>query len=293
MSFLRSPAGISNLHIFLKADTVVYVEGGRRSYSAEDVLLGKFGTESIDILFWQNLFLTFSKGVKVAVRCCGSKTTAHAIAAKIVSGEVINVCIALDRDLDNWMGTRISSPLVFYTYGYSWENDALHATVLCDMFYALCPVPRDHTDVAAEVLASLSSFADAIYPAVCADIILAHSGSSLLPRDNPESVILVGSDKHPVINVERIQCLLSEAEKAGHDLAASKIAPSSLVDCYGALLASFCYRLLLYLCHRHSHISRFSKDVFAAMAIDKFANRLRAGELDPLYSHYRDQLGSL
>jgi hypothetical protein len=293
MSFLRSPVGLSNLHLFLKVDSVVFVEGGEVSYSVEEVVSGQYGSEALDILFWQSVFSIFCTTLTVAIRCCGSKKTAKAIAAHVASGEITNVCVALDRDHDNRIGSLISAPRVLYTYGYSWENDTLHNEVICDLFYAMCPIPRDQTDVTSEVRGGLDSFAEAIDLAVCADILLACKGSSLLPRDAPESVILIGANKFPTINADRIRCLSDSAECNLPSDTSGGLKSSPFVDCYGAVLAAFCYRLLLYLCHKYSRISNFSKHVFYTMAIDKFASRLRIGDFQPIYYHYRQQFDSL
>jgi len=49
MSVTRTPAGISNEHLFHRSETVLYVEGGANPG-------GSLPKASTDVLFWRSLF---------------------------------------------------------------------------------------------------------------------------------------------------------------------------------------------------------------------------------------------
>ncbi|SCB53098.1 hypothetical protein GA0061101_1629 [Rhizobium lusitanum] len=47
------------------------------------------------------------------------------MAQKVAAGAVGNTIVAMDADFDELLSDKIASPRVLYSYGYSWENDAL------------------------------------------------------------------------------------------------------------------------------------------------------------------------
>jgi hypothetical protein len=59
MSFRRTSPGLSNMHLFLNVEAIVFVEGGSNSYSLEEVERGLYNCESIDLLFWSKIFEIF------------------------------------------------------------------------------------------------------------------------------------------------------------------------------------------------------------------------------------------
>lgn len=123
MSFTRTRSGISNLRLFYGADLIVFTEGGAKSFSSEEVEKGEHSTCSVDIKFWNYIFLANNFDRKVKFRAIGSKTVSKSICEKIISNEVNNVAVARDRDLDEHLGLIFDSPFILYTKGYSWEND--------------------------------------------------------------------------------------------------------------------------------------------------------------------------
>ena len=78
MIFRRTSSGLSNQHLFLNVDTVVFVEGGK-SYSKEEVYSGQFDTHSIDIQFWRGLFSIYRNSESLQFRAIGSKNTLKSI----------------------------------------------------------------------------------------------------------------------------------------------------------------------------------------------------------------------
>lgn len=80
MAFTRTISGLNNQHIFFNVDIIVYVEGGV-SYSLSQIEQGFFNEESVDSLFWNQIFTNFSTH-KVKFKPIGSKSAILKIAQK-------------------------------------------------------------------------------------------------------------------------------------------------------------------------------------------------------------------
>ena len=123
MSFTRTSSGLSNLHLFYDSDLIVYTEGGTQTFTLEDIQKGSYSRNSVDIKFWKHVFEINGFEKKVSFRAIGSKTASKSICEKIISGEIHNIIVAKDRDLDEYVDSMFNSPFILYTKGYSWEND--------------------------------------------------------------------------------------------------------------------------------------------------------------------------
>lgn len=121
--FTRTNFGLTNLPLFHSVDFIIFIEGGNRSLSVEEVLAEGENLAPEDTRFWKSIF--DKNGVKksYALKPIGSKSSVIKIATKIESGEIRNIVVAMDRDLDDYFGRKLESPFILYTYGYSWESD--------------------------------------------------------------------------------------------------------------------------------------------------------------------------
>ncbi len=118
MTFRRTNDGLSNSHLFLEVDYIVYVEGKKdKKQNLED---SEF---LFDKIHWSNLFDQFSVNKIFKFEMQGSKTELESISHLIVSGEVDNIIICMDSDYDSYYEKKIIHDRILYTHGYSWEND--------------------------------------------------------------------------------------------------------------------------------------------------------------------------
>lgn len=116
MSFERTSEGISNAHLFHSVDFVVYVEGKYEENNNDLVSHDQYFWRSVaEAVLPERTFKFISRGSKVALL---------PIATEIISGDISNTLVALDRDYDFECNDSLSHPRIIYTYGYSWENDA-------------------------------------------------------------------------------------------------------------------------------------------------------------------------
>lgn len=286
MSFTRTDSGISNLHIFLGVDCVVYVEGGK-SYNYEEVAAGGHSTESFDIQFWQSIFKIFKPSLRCTFRAIGSKLTLLLLAEKIRSGEISNIYVAMDRDFDNYKGSLINAKNVLYTFGYSWENDACQLVTIEEAFYMLCPLCRQANNVHSLISTILNDCEQSLRWPVYADLLLCLNESSLFPRDHPESIISILSNNRPAVNRVQLSTLIASKKH----LPLSVKIPTGLrlkplVDCFGHLMFCYSYRIITYFIKTFTSMSSLPKDYATAALIRAFSDKLGGGQLPELYRYY-------
>jgi hypothetical protein len=178
-NFRRTINGLNNQHLFHNVDIIVFVEGGDKSYNKDEVYSGLFHSETEDIIFWKNLFAIFNSGKKVKFKSVGSKTTIKEILLDIVDGKLQTVMVAMDNEFDEILKKRVSHPNVFYTYGYSWENDAWNEIVIKSIIEELTAVKIENDDVKI----NFNSFLKSLKIAVYADGYLFKKSSSFFPRN--------------------------------------------------------------------------------------------------------------
>ncbi|WP_080581689.1 DUF4435 domain-containing protein [Sinorhizobium fredii] len=116
----RSNWGLTNRARFTSTRYTVYVEGGG----------GRADQGSDDILFWKAAFRCMRPDLAVTVKAMGGKPELERIAVKVADGTVRNTIVAMDSDFDELLGDKIVSSYVLYSYGYSWENDAMRPASL-------------------------------------------------------------------------------------------------------------------------------------------------------------------
>lgn len=113
--FTRTDNGLSNRSLFTRSNFTMYVEGGG----------GIPGSGSSDFIFWGDILKTTRPDITLTIKPHGGKPQLEKIAHKVKNGDVTRTIVAMDSDYDLLLGDIIDHPNVLYTYGYSWENDAL------------------------------------------------------------------------------------------------------------------------------------------------------------------------
>jgi len=296
MIFTRTSRGLSNQYLFWGVDSVVFVEGGEDTLSINQVIAGLSGSQSIDVLFWQGIFLTYLTGKKFKFLPVGSKGTIKYIANEIKAGNITHVYVAMDRDHDCFIGSLIEAPGVFYTYGYSWENDVFNKTVIEDLFHSMCPISLNGINYTKEIESLINDFSRDIRWAVYADILLACNGSSLFPRrQRPESLLQSDANGKPIINRQKILTLVKKAKSKSTSkiVLRKRITFSPCVDCYGHLMALYFYRSLVYLLKKYAKVPDLPKHYAYTSAINQFCMDLTKPPLSIHNKHYQDQFAIL
>jgi hypothetical protein len=288
MSFLRTPSGISNLRYFLDVDFVLYVEGGD-SPNLEELLAGKYSTESQDIHFWRTVFAACSSSVRLAYRAVGSKVTLQYLCRLLINGTVQGSLIAMDRDYDHIYGKLITSPFVFYTFGHSWETDVWSPNVVERLFYSLTASGVDKSLLTPEIVDLYDKFRTDSRHAIRADILCTAHAIEFVPSSKSRRLLRTDSSERPLICRTQIKDHITAAKsqrKAQIRYPIQEVNP--ITDCHGHLAAEFGYLVLKYLTKKFAKPFNFPKSIMSNWAIDQFANELRFSQPTPLISHYRD-----
>jgi hypothetical protein len=284
--FKRTSNGLNNQHLFYDVDFIVFVEGGTKSFTKTEVYAGQYQPETDDIIFWRNIFTEFQKAKKIKFKSIGSKTTIKEIAVDIVNGQLKTVMVAMDNEFDEILNQRINHSNIFYTHGYSWENDIWNDKVIKAVIEELTAIKISHT----EVEDSFNKFLKQIKIAVLADGYLFKKASSFFPRQSGYMFCVECAPKDlPFTKPIEINKKLKS--KSLNKSTLYSFGKRNLIEsqkfCYGHLLADFCCQLIIhYLKNRHQ-LSGMRKDIIYRMGINKFFQTSFIGS--SIYKYHESQ----
>lgn len=142
-TFKRTKNGLNNLRLFYNVNYIVYLEGGSASYNKTEVYQNNFNRDTEDISFWSQIFEKYKPNEKLKFRSVGSKVTLKEIAADLVDENIKHVYIAMDNEFDEVLNRRINHPNIFYTHGYSYENDIWNNKTIIDIISEFTAVKVD------------------------------------------------------------------------------------------------------------------------------------------------------
>tara|TARA_R100000306_G_scaffold11955_4_gene13960 strand:- start:28 stop:912 length:885 start_codon:yes stop_codon:yes gene_type:complete len=284
--FRRTTSGLNNQHLFHKVDIVVFVEGGKTQYNKTEVYSGSFNHETEDIIFWTKVFENFVSGKKLKFKSVGSKSTIKEIALDIIDGEISTVIVAMDNEFDEILKKQISHPNIYYTYGYSWENDVWNGAVVKSVIEELTAIEIEHSDIEN----NFDNFIKDLKLAVYADGYMFKKESSFFPRKkSPMFCVDCNPVDLPSVKKEKIEARLTDKSLKKNNLYSygSRHSIETKRLCYGHLLADYCVQLIIhYLKNRHS-LKNISKDIIYRMGLNKFfKEQFSSGNI---YEYYREQ----
>lgn len=296
MSFVRTAAGLSNQHLFYGVDYVAYTEGGTQTLAFRDLASASFDDVAGDLHYWQRVFASCCPQVKVRFLPAGSKTTLLELARQIEAGNVTHVMVAMDQDHDRLHGNCIRAKGIFYTWGYSWENDVCGPGTLEDVFFNLCPVDRGaHEEtIRASIACCYQRFINDIRHLVRADVVLGGNGSGLFPRQSYRKLIKVSASAEcPVLDKARMRGRLAQLRRGRKTPAwlPSSDRPVAERDCFGHLVARFFYRLLMQLLSSKG-VPCPAEETFHALMVLAFDKRFRCEGLKRVRRHHEGQFAA-
>lgn len=179
MTFERTKSGQENRALFLGVDIVCYVEGEHGS--------ARFSEDSY---FWSKVFSACTPELRIKFEPRGGKPILENLAKNIISENIANTIVAMDADYDQILNQKIEDHRIFYTYGYSWENDVYNIE---NMISAIKAILYMTNEIPEDALTNIRKMHEDImrrmkWP-VRADFLAIQSKSSLLPRDKPGKII--------------------------------------------------------------------------------------------------------
>jgi hypothetical protein len=284
--FTRTISGLNNQHLFYKVDFIVFVEGGKEQYNKSDVYSGKYNPETEDIIFWKRIFGNFANGKKLKFKSVGSKTTIKEIAIDIIDGRINKVLVAMDNEFDEILNKRMIHKNIYYTNGYSWENDVWNDDVIENVIEQLTAIGIENDDIKSNFSSLMKNLKIAVY----ADGYLFKKNSSFFPRkSSPLFCVECNPVDLPFIKAETIQAKISEKSLKKTSLYSfgSRYSINTKKFCYGHLLADYCCQLIIhYLKNRHS-IKNIPKDIIYRMGINRFFTDFFQDS--EIYEYYKEQ----
>lgn len=282
--FRRTLSGLSNQHLFHNVDVVVFVEGGDESYSLEEVYSGNYSHETEDIIFWRNIFEHFSDDKSYKFKSVGSKPTIKAIANDIVTDNMTSIYVAMDQDFDKVHKKQLLHKNVFYTYGYSWENDIWSHGVIEDLVQQLTAI-----DITSSVIeANFSGLIRDLKLAVYADGYLFSKGQSFFPRSGGILFCVdCATEELPTIQKDKINSRIvsKNLKKANLYSYGRRHALNVKQHCFGHLIAGYCCQLVRkYLKANHS-LTGLTNKIIYRMGLNTFFKNHFESTTD-VYNHY-------
>ncbi|MBK9769263.1 MAG: DUF4435 domain-containing protein [Candidatus Obscuribacter sp.] len=238
--------------------------------------------------FWQSIFKLFKPSKTFNFRAVGSKATLREIAIEVRDGKTKFTFVAMDRDFDNHCERLIISPGVFYTYGYSWENDVWNREVVHDLV-GRCTASSDDPHLWSEIDTAFLEFEKTLRSLVRADAALQQSGLSAIPRSGEGRILQKQSHK---VSRSELAKLLSSARKNGYKHRNDTISVQK--DCFGHLFSKFSRELVEFI-HK-SHLSSRSGMRAATMeflAISSFSDLITNQTFSTLFGYYLAQFKEL
>ena len=285
-TFKRTISGLNNQHLFYDVDLILFLEGGSMSYNKLEVYEGKYSSETEDIIFWKKIFNKFATKTKIKFKSIGSKTTIREIALDIVNGQLKTVMVAMDNEFDEILKRRIEHNQIFYTHGYSWENDIWNQEVIKAVIEELTAIKIENDDIDN----NFSAFLKKMKFAVNADGYLFKRNSSFFPRKTGHlfCVECAPVDLPHIKEIDLNNKLITKGlKKSTVNAFGRRHAIDTLKFCFGHLLADYCCQLIIhYLKKRHS-LANISKDIIYRVGLNKFFQLYFENGL--IYNYYSSQ----
>ena len=291
MIFTRTLQGLTNQHLFHRVDVVVFVEGGTKSLTYDDVAMGLACPFSSDIQYWQTVFKHFAPNTKVCFKPVGGKPTLVKIARHISQGVVKNTFVAMDQDFDRFKNSTINCNGVFYTWGYSFENDISHEVVLKEATLTICPIDRTthEQQISSEISKEYGQALNAIQGFVEADVTLATMTAKekgLFDRNGWTKYVKTKRGEHekPYMNLAGLESARSQTPNTK-----LTVAIDARRDCFGHLICTYSYKLFSHLLLKYNVPSSMSLKVACALFSKVLGDCFTDNSLAEVVLHHESQ----
>lgn len=284
-TFKRTKGGINNLRLFYNVNYVVYLEGGNNSYSKSEVYDKKFNHDTEDISFWSSIFSKFRGSQKLKFKSVGSKKTLKEIADDLIEGKIKYVYLAMDNEFDEILNKRLVHQNIFYTHGYSYENDVWNATTIIDIIKELTATKVDEK----YITNGFKKFQRDIKLGVYADGYLFNKNQSFFHRKKGHLFCIdCNVNNFPSVKNIEIDNLINIKSLNKNTLRnfAYKKKIHGLKHCFGHLLADFCCQIVSHYLKVKHNFSNLRKEIIYRIAINKFfQNQFNNSDIEIYYKN--------
>ena len=272
--YTRTEHGLANERLFHDVDLVVYCEG--HAFCGEGATL--------DEAFWNKIFSV--NGKSVTCKSYGCKKDLCNLASRIIDQEIEGVVVAMDRDYDHLRGSLIRHRNVVYTYGYSWENDAILEMNFQTVMSAFATV-ENATALRLEFDSFVYSQSAFLRRVFALDFKYIDHPEQLFDRGRPQSIVAVSREHLPFLKREY---LLKRAIALGcfqsHRLSRSDYMSANGVRCFhGKSIARLFYHWFVFRSKKVFKSRSIPYEAFLSIVISGLEIGKRGGEIDQYYAN--------
>lgn len=273
-TFTRTNSGLTNLFLFHSVDLVVFTEGGHRSLSVGEVFAGGENRAPEDTKFWRLVFDKNGVRKSYTLKAIGSKSSVLSIAAKIEAGEVQNIAAAMDRDLDDYFGGLLRSPLILYTRGYSWEADVFTKELTKEQIGSFLFTEPLEPEVEREIDSAYGAFEKAGTKIARLEMIFRSQGVAWISEARGERFFR--PENAGILDRMNLKKLIDESKIQIQRPASCPVPLGVRLDLYrvncGKLLRALSVAIMRYVGKKYGAISSLQNDVIAAVMLERFGN---------------------
>ena len=253
---------------------------------------GGGNTETNDAAFWRKIFGVFAPEISVKISSIGRKSILVELAEKVRLGTILNVFIAMDRDFDNHLSKKMPSVGIFYTKGYSFENDIWHASTILKVAKDICVHIEDDCQLFIPIKEAYRNFYKDARRAIRVDIALANNSQPLLFNVKPNKFICRKSE-FPRFNKSAFRTRLNELRGRSKYFCPKEIELHNHDDCHGCLSAAFGYNILISVLRKNGSKLKLPKIEATRLIISAFSNCLQTGLCEEYQEYFSTQFVEL
>lgn len=287
MTFRRSPSALFSMHIFFRADVIVFCEGGT-SLTYEDAFDTVEQNNTLDILYWRSVVDTYETGKIFHFKSVGSKSILNQISDDVEDMGIKTITICRDSDYDRILGRCSSAQRIAWTMGYSWENDVVRLPILRGLITTLIGSGAASDSIVVDLQDKITKLENDLSYWTEIDISLLSLGKiALFERSRPLSVIDMSAI--PNLNIIALRKRLAAAGYRRKPRTVINIPPRDVtVKCFGKFISKIIYHIITMMLKPHLK-AKIEYDLFMRLAIRETIMGIRAGFLPDLSLHIENQ----
>ncbi|WP_288582348.1 hypothetical protein [uncultured Methylobacterium sp.] len=288
MTFRRTASALASMHVFYRADVVVFCEGGQPK-SVSDAMSHSASERTLDNIFWSSMLEFTGINKCLHFKSVGSKETLKTISQDVMNSKIKTITVCLDSDYDRKLGQAFSHDRVAYTKGYSWESDVMSRSFLLyaiSLLIGNCPQ---------ETINKLNDTIDKIETDLVRwteiDISLRYREKvCIFDRRVPLSGIDINSS---LVEVAHGRLKNRLAAVCGYKRRPNKIVSIQknevLEVAFGKMISKICYHLVIKLAKEIMESVKIEYEMFMKFAIKFTYDSIKAGRCPHILSHYLSQ----
>ncbi|MEZ5692817.1 MAG: DUF4435 domain-containing protein [Altererythrobacter sp.] len=282
MTFERTAAGQANRAIFYDSDFICFVEGVDQKETGDD------------IFFWHIVFSSLAPNSRAKFLSRGGKPELESLARATVANDTDNVFVAMDADYSRFFeGRMFFHSRIFYTYGYSWENDVFSPGVDESLYLDVARSTAIPDEAKVKHRASWDRLRKPFQLMMAADFHAFRCGGSVVDAQKPGQILAKAADGGPEFrrNVALSLVMAANTERKSKSPRACIERPTDEMRYSKGRLLSYATRLITGCsASEFANAKQPSEAHLKAISFVVFRERLRFATDDPIVDHHRAQV---